>query len=1382
MLDSFFASVGIFLATIFGGQQFDAVAPIHNQPAAAIVALAENDSATRAAPSTGDTPAAGSTQATIVNQYITQPVIERTVQTTAALPGDYVTQSELSGRLADLSNVFARTVFGSTYPAPATSYASGGIMSSVALMGRIENLSGTNLSDIIVDGVSGLTNADIPDDITASSYLPLSGGTITGALTIPYLTATSTTATSSFAGPFSIGSTTPSGTSLFSVGTSSSLLHVDKISGLVGIGAPNPIDGLEVVNNNPGSGVDTFRSVLSLTDGSASAAGVGGGLRFRGVTSFGYTTHAGIWAEQETAGSTSGSLKFMARGTDGLAPDMTITSGGKVGIGSTTPFYRLSVAGVGAFDDHVRSSYFVATSTTATSTFAGGITGPNNFTIQSSSGNVGIGTTSPSATLAAVASADSTDFSFKFINNHSGNSAFDKGVLIVGGGNNNGIPALDVRKHDGTTSMLFVSGSGQVGVSNAEPEAKLHVGYQTDTANAEILVTTQASYNQILRFQPYTGFQFKAGNYGESDGRYFEIRNNADTPVFVIGPNNTGNVGIGTTSPYTALAVAGASGVLANIFTATSTTATSTFAGGLAIETSGLVYDYSTNNVGIGTASPSNQGGYGKTLDITGTTPGLVFHPAGSTNEAGIVSATNGVFFDASGSATASNNMFTFRTSNSNSSYSVTDRLTISSAGLVGIGGTSASKLTVLGGWVSISVGNPFAWNIDGDSKYIASGYAGAINVESADGAMRFYTAPLGTAGNAATSVERLTIGNTGNAGIGTTTPWGKLSVTNTGTGPSFVVEDSTSPDSTPFIIDASGNVGIGTTSPRATLDSAGTISVTGGGTPTTGAGLEIGYGRFANTADFLAYDRSGAAFKNFLFNGLTQQFQISDSEKMRVTSSGLSVGTTASGPSGGVIAAGTIEALGGFYVGNGASNGLYGIETTAAAAPDLRFNNNAGTERMRLTDAGNVGIGTTTPQFPFVVNTSSGSDLTAVLNTASGQQYSGLYLANNTTKKAQFFLDNTNSYVGIGGNASGISTRLLYGAAQTGLTLDSTGTVGIGTTSPASKLTVRNDGPSYTSVASFVDATSNGIPYITIGKNDNSAADSGLALLYDTANNVGGMLIAGDGQPTGLWVKRGGNVGIGTSTPWRTLSVTGTVGFDGLTGTTGAGSLCLDSNKQVVYNSGSDACLSSTRATKHDIQNLDLDALILVKSLQPVSFVYNNDASSTVRYGFIAEDTAGVDTHLATYDANGNISGIDDRSIIAIVVAAIRSFADKFTTKELTFTRATGGELVAKKITGDLICATKSDGTPVCVTGDQLSQIVEQSGQAPAASSPTPSEPDEPQIDDVPLSPSDEAAPTDEATDAENIPEVSDAPPLAPEELPAEISADLPPAVTAEE
>jgi CRISPR/Cas system-associated exonuclease Cas4 (RecB family) len=42
------------------------------------------------------------------------------------------------------------------------------------------------------------------------------------------------------------------------------------------------------------------------------------------------------------------------------------------------------------------------------------------------------------------------------------------------------------------------------------------------------------------------------------------------------------------------------------------------------------------------------------------------------------------------------------------------------------------------------------------------------------------------------------------------------LSIVNTGTGNSFLVEDETSPDASPFVIDASGNVGIGTTVPGA--------------------------------------------------------------------------------------------------------------------------------------------------------------------------------------------------------------------------------------------------------------------------------------------------------------------------------------------------------------------------------------------------------------------------------------------------------------------------------------------------------------------------------------------------------------------------------------
>lgn len=132
------------------------------------------------------------------------------------------------------------------------------------------------------------------------------------------------------------------------------------------------------------------------------------------------------------------------------------------------------------------------------------------------------------------------------------------------------------------------------------------------------------------------------------------------------------------------------------------------------------------------------------------------------------------------------------------------------------------------------------------------------------------------------------------------------------------------------------------------------------------------------------------------------------------------------------------------------------------------------------------------------------------------------------------------------------------------------------------------------------------------------------------------------------------GNFGIGTTTPDYLLTVDGTASFSDLTGSTGAGSLCLTANNEVVFNSASDACLPSLRQTKHDITTLDFTALDLIGGLETVSFVYNQGDGRT-RYGFIAEDVATVDELLATYDADGQISGIDDRSMIAVTLKAVQ-------------------------------------------------------------------------------------------------------------------------------
>jgi hypothetical protein len=63
-------------------------------------------------------------------------------------------------------------------------YSSGGYTNNIAIASRIDHLTGTKLNSITVNGVSGLTAADIPTNIIASNYLPLAGGTLTGDLTL----------------------------------------------------------------------------------------------------------------------------------------------------------------------------------------------------------------------------------------------------------------------------------------------------------------------------------------------------------------------------------------------------------------------------------------------------------------------------------------------------------------------------------------------------------------------------------------------------------------------------------------------------------------------------------------------------------------------------------------------------------------------------------------------------------------------------------------------------------------------------------------------------------------------------------------------------------------------------------------------------------------------------------------------------------------------------------------------------------------------------------------------------------------------------------------------------------------------------------------------
>jgi hypothetical protein len=88
-------------------------------------------------------------------------------------------------------------------------------------------------------------------------------------------------------------------------------------------------------------------------------------------------------------------------------------------------------------------------------------------------------------------------------------------------------------------------------------------------------------------------------------------------------------------------------------------------------------------------------------------------------------------------------------------------------------------------------------------------GVSGRINAANFDGIIGANTAAAGTFTSLnASSPSVFSVNSTSDA----------VKITQTGTGNAFVVEDSTSPDSTPFVVDANGNVGIGTTAPAQKL------------------------------------------------------------------------------------------------------------------------------------------------------------------------------------------------------------------------------------------------------------------------------------------------------------------------------------------------------------------------------------------------------------------------------------------------------------------------------------------------------------------------------------------------------------------------------------
>jgi len=798
-------------------------------------------------------------------------------------------------------------------------------------------------------------------------------------------------------------------------------------------------------------------------------------------------------------GTTNYVSKFT--GSTSLGNSLIYDDGSNVGIGTTSPAWKLDVSGVGRFRDANAYegafiegtngvAYFGSLAADAISLYSGGV----SRVYINSSGNVGIGTTSP------VAISNYTTLDLRGTNGsllYMGQAGATASLRLIGEGTDGYIDNINISggllfRTNAATERMRITLGGNVGIGTTTPSVKL-----------EVVGNIKSSLSGY-EFQIYPAFDTNVVGMGASSNHNLAIVTNAIERMRIT---SSGNLLLGQTSDF---------GYLLQV------NGTSYFQGT-------ALFNNTVTAAGTGNRSVVLTGGGAGRIDINGD---------------GSVYAT-GILFNSQAGGTALSGIWNYGSGTSQQ--------------WLAIGGTAYnnSAMYVLpSGNVGIGTTSPFTIlelkSNDPVQRFSVNG--GATNNKTYEirgiGASGFEGLQFRAVNDANTVYDSLMfLARNGNVGIGTSSPAQKLDVSGVAKANSFLFNASSGGGNWQIGSDGSidsgkgmyiynslgdyrisikenGNVGIGTTSPNEKLVISGSGAQRLDIIDTSGATARIA------TTSGINYIGTTTSHPVALITG--------DAERMRIDSSGnVGIGTSSPTSKLSITDGATMYASQEGTLLDIKRNTSNGNNTTSRSGIRLANNSNAfqiwyggTTDRLRFVDGGdnevmsmvnggNVGIGTSSPA--SLLHLSSNSSPFIRLQTTNG-----------SGKTWGIGVDNA---FGNGINFSEI------GVADARLFIANGGNVGIGTTSPSAKLNVSGDlhlGDYGSAASRALDfRTSNSVFTITT---DGTSAALGTTLTYSWASGGGGPLKFNNAGGEVMRLSAGGNVGIGTANPSYKLDVVGKI------------------------------------------------------------------------------------------------------------------------------------------------------------------------------------------------------------------------------------------------